>query len=68
MKNYGLYVQDGRLINDRPDGESGISMAARLRAEMKGSKKVRNIANGIELAQERAEGKKAMEAMFKKFM
>tara|TARA_R100001086_G_scaffold248486_1_gene185585 strand:- start:258 stop:452 length:195 start_codon:yes stop_codon:yes gene_type:complete len=64
MKNHGLYVKDGRLINDRPDGESGIAMAARLRAEMKGSKKVRNIADGIELAEER----KAMQSMFKKLM
>lgn len=65
--NYGLYVKDGRLINDRPDGESGIAMAARLRAKMKGSKKVRNIADGIELAEQRKEAAIQMKAMFKKF-
>ena len=26
----GLYVKDGRLINDRADGETGIAQAARI--------------------------------------
>jgi len=37
----------------RPDGESGIAMAARLRNELKSSKQVRDIASGIELAEQR---------------
>ena len=35
MKAQGLTVKDGRLINDRPVGESGIAEAARLRRQMK---------------------------------
>ena len=31
----GLYVKDGRLINEREDGETGIAQAARYRAQMK---------------------------------
>ena len=49
----GLIVKNGRLINTRRDGETGIAEAARLRADMKGSKVVRNIADGIELSEDR---------------
>ena len=49
----GLTIKDGRLINERRPSETGIATAARLRAEMKGSKVVRNIADGIELSEER---------------
>mgnify|MGYP003131502756 CR=1 FL=1 len=49
----GLEIKDGRLLNMRPDGESGIAMAARLRNELKSSKQVRDIASGIELAEQR---------------
>ena len=49
----GLTIKNGRLINHRVEGETGIAEAARLRADMKGSKTVRNIADGIELSEER---------------
>ena len=49
----GLYVKDGRLINNRPDGETGIAMAARFRAEMKKQYKIDCIADGIERAKMR---------------
>ena len=49
----GLTIKNGRLINERRVGETGIAEAARLRADMKGSKVVRNIADGIELSEER---------------
>jgi hypothetical protein len=54
-KNYtpGLTVQDGRLINHRPDGETGIAMAARVRQNRKHQYKVECIADGIELAEMR---------------
>tara|TARA_R110000764_G_scaffold227266_1_gene317268 strand:- start:3161 stop:3358 length:198 start_codon:yes stop_codon:yes gene_type:complete len=50
----GLTVKDGRLINDRPNGISGISQAAMIRKTLHKVKKVDMIADGIELA----EGKK----------
>ncbi len=56
----GLYVKDGRLINDRPDGETGIAQASRLRQEMKKQYKIDSIADGIE----RAEMRKDMKAKF----
>lgn len=31
----GLTIKDGRLINDKPDGMSGIAQAAMIRKEVK---------------------------------
>ena len=50
----------GGLPVPRPETESGISTACRLRADMKGAKLVRQIADGIELSEER----KVMREMF----
>lgn len=49
----GLRVKDGRLINDRPDGITGIAQAAQLRKAMYKAKKVDMLADGIELAEGR---------------
>ena len=52
-KNYinGLYVKDGRLINDRPDARSGIEKAAEMRKAVKRQNNVEQIAEGIRRAQ-----------------
>ena len=56
MADYdGLEVRNGRLINERRDPEMGLDMACRLRAQMKGAKLVQQIADGIELSEERKE-------------
>ena len=47
----GLYVKDGRLMNDRADGESGIAQAARIKRAVKNDRKINRIAEGIELAE-----------------
>lgn len=47
----GLYVKDGRLINDRADGETGIAQAARIRRAVNNDRKINRIAEGIELAE-----------------
>ena len=47
----GLDVKDGRLINDKPTGVSGIAQAANIRKMMHRAKKVDMIADGIELAE-----------------
>ena len=52
----------GGLPTPRPELETGISKACKLRAEFKGSKLVRQIADGIELS----EDKKMMREMFGK--
>ena len=53
MKGEGLTVKDGRLINNRPVGESGIAEAARLRRQMKHRYKAECIADGIGIAERR---------------
>lgn len=57
----GLHIKDGRLINDRPDGETGIARAARIKKTMKEQHKIDMIADGIERAEVR---KKLRDMMF----
>ncbi len=54
----GLYVQDGRLINDRPNGMSGIEEASMYRQQMKKQYKIDCIADGIERAKMRMDNSK----------
>mgnify|MGYP003151488454 FL=1 len=49
----GLYVKDGRLINDRPDGETGIAKAANIKRAVDNDRKVNIIAEAIELAEDK---------------
>jgi len=49
----GLYVKDGRLINSRPVGMSGIEEASMYRKQMKKQYKIDCIADGIERAKMR---------------
>ena len=49
----GLTVKEGRLINDRPNGVTGIAQAAQLRKSVYNAKKVNIIADGIEFAEGR---------------
>ena len=52
----GLYVKNGRLINGRPDGVSGIERASMMRQQMKKQYKIDCIADGIERAKMRMDG------------
>ena len=56
----GLYVKDGRLINDRSDGVSGIEQASMYRQQMKKQYKIDCIADGIERSKEREDMKKKL--------
>jgi|TARA_R110000787_G_C13315832_1_gene435971 hypothetical protein len=56
----GLYVKDGRLINGRPIGTSGIEQAGMYRAQMKKQYKIDCIADGIERAKMRMNGNSDM--------
>ena len=49
----GLYVEDGRLVNERRDGETGIAQAARIRRSVKNDRKINRIAEGIQLAEDK---------------
>ncbi len=46
-----LYVKNGRLINERRDGETGIAQASRIKRAVKNDRKINRIAEGIELAE-----------------
>ncbi len=51
-------IKDGRLINNAPPLEMGISKAARLRKEVRRGEKISKIADGIEMAEARKEIRK----------
>ena len=52
----GLRIQNGKLINDRPTGMSGIEEASMRRQQMKKQYKIDCIADGIERAKMRMDG------------
>ena len=45
----GLTVRNGRLINNQPDGKTGIQQAAQIRKDLKNAKKISQIAKGVQL-------------------
>jgi hypothetical protein len=61
----GLTMKDGRLINDRPVGISGISQASMLRKANKQRSITQDIALGIELADDRKQMKQAIAKFLK---
>ena len=50
MMDRDYTIKKGRLINNAPELEMGLSKAARFRKEMKRAEKVRMIDEGNELA------------------
>ena len=52
----GLFIKDGRLINDRPDGMTGIQRAASIKRSVNNDKKINMIAEGIQIAEDRKGG------------
>ncbi len=51
----GLFIKDGRLINDRPDGMTGIQRAASMKRAVENDRKINSIAEGIQVAENRKE-------------
>ena len=49
----GLFIKDGRLINDRPDGMTGIQRAASMKRAVDNDRKINRIAEGIQIAEGR---------------
>jgi len=47
----GLTVKDGMLINNRPDGQTGIAQAAQLRKSIKTAEKISIVARGNAMAE-----------------
>tara|TARA_R100000734_G_scaffold19096_1_gene18061 strand:- start:1064 stop:1252 length:189 start_codon:yes stop_codon:yes gene_type:complete len=62
MDYSGLTVKDGRLINNRPVGKSGLEQAAEVRKMIKKNNQAEVIADGIE----KAEMRKDMRSLFSK--
>tara|TARA_Y100000289_G_scaffold63740_1_gene74627 strand:+ start:608 stop:844 length:237 start_codon:yes stop_codon:yes gene_type:complete len=54
----GLYIQNGREMNARADGMTGIARASMYRQQMKKQYKIDCIADGIERAKMRMDGDK----------
>ena len=48
----GLYIKDGRLINDRAPGMSGIGQASNMERIIDEDRKIKLIADGIERAED----------------
>lgn len=61
----GLTVKDGRLINNRADGCTGIAQMAKLRKEAKREEKVSMIADGYSRGEMMAEAREMMMGAFK---
>lgn len=53
--NNGLTVRNGRLINNAPDGISGIRQAADMRKALKKSEKISMIAEGVRMGKNLSE-------------
>ena len=49
----GLYVKNGRLINGRPNGMTGIQQAANTKRIIDEDRKIKMIADGIERSEMR---------------
>ncbi len=47
----GLTIKNGRLVNERPVGMTGIQQAANMKRIVKEDRKIKSIADGIERAE-----------------
>lgn len=47
----GLYIKNGRLINDRPDSMTGIQKAASMKRAVDNDRKINLMAEAIQLAE-----------------
>jgi hypothetical protein len=47
----GLTVKDGMLINNRPDGQTGISQAAEMRKSMHRAEKISTMATAFSMGE-----------------
>jgi hypothetical protein len=47
----GLTMKGGRLVNNRPDGQTGIAQAADIRKSMKRAEKIMVVAKGTAMGE-----------------
>lgn len=48
---HGLTIKNGRLVNERPNGMTGIQQAANMKRIIDEDRKIKMIADGIERAE-----------------
>jgi hypothetical protein len=51
----GLTVRNGRLINNRPDGQTGIAQAAQIKRSAKVAEKISIVARGTAMGESMSE-------------
>jgi tryptophan synthase alpha subunit len=60
----GLTIKNGRLINDRPTGITGIQEAAQIKSAMKKSKKLEMYSEAVALGIQKAKNVEQVKDMF----
>jgi len=60
---YGLAQKDGMLINNRPDGQTGIAQAAEMKKMIKRSEKISTMAEAFSIGEMRSEAMESMNGM-----
>ena len=53
ISDSGLTVKNGRLVNERPAGVTGIQQACNVKKAIERSRKVDMIADGVNLAEDK---------------
>lgn len=62
----GLTIKNGRLINDRPTGITGIQEAAQIKSNLKKAKKLEMYSEAVSLGIQKAENVENIREMFLK--
>lgn len=62
----GLTIKNGRLINNRPNGITGIQEAVQIRKDLKKSKKLEMYSEAVSLGIQKAENVEDIKEMFLK--
>jgi hypothetical protein len=62
----GLTIKNGRLVNDRPNGISGIQEAIQIKKDLKKSKKLEMYSEAVSLGIQKAKNVEDIKEMFLK--
>jgi tryptophan synthase alpha subunit len=62
----GLTIKNGRLINNRPTGITGIQEAAQIKSDLKKAKKLEMYSEALSLGIQKAENVENIREMFLK--
>jgi tryptophan synthase alpha subunit len=60
----GLTIKNGRLVNDRPNGTTGIQEAAQVRGALKKAKKLEMYSEAVSLGIQKAKNVEQVKDMF----